>query len=167
MATRRTIIIIAMVLFGCAAYEVPCYAKDYYAGCIYELTGKSGTKYAMNVVTKTNDKATCEATANSNPKIQGKWILKGAECYVGAEYDENFSAVFNNQPTGSVYLSYINRDGFETRVNYVGLTGSDSPVPGFPIDIPVDKVMPLIDSLKQQLETVGVKDIKVIYPKKK
>ncbi|MDP8261911.1 MAG: hypothetical protein P9M13_01240 [Candidatus Ancaeobacter aquaticus] len=158
---------IVTIIINLALIQAECDAKNYYAFCIYELTGKSGKKIAMNIITKTYNHNTCKATANSNPKKWGKWILFGSESTTGDQHDKNFSAVFSNQPVMGVYLSYVNLDGFDTRVTFVGVAGKNSPVPGLPIDIPVKMIMPTINSMKQQLESAGIKNIKVIYPRNK
>lgn len=155
------------VLFSLTLMQRECYAKNYYAYCVYEFTDKTDKKIHMNVITKTFDEKSGKATANSNPKRQGKWVLIGTDCVRGNEYDKNFAAVFNNQPVMGVYLSYANLDGFETRIMFVGVTGNNSPLPGYPIDIPTEVIMPTINTMKQQLESRGLKNIKIIYPKTK
>ena len=60
-----------------------------------------------------------------------------------------------------VYISYKNNDGLDTRITFVGVSTS-----GYPIDIPVKKVMPLINSMKLSLESAGIKDVRIVYPKR-
>lgn len=159
----QKVILFAFILAAFNPRHGEC-ASTYYAYSVYEYENANGKKINMNVVSKTSDERTCRATANSNPKQQGAWMLLGTDCVTGSKYDQNFVAVFNNQPTKSVYLSYANLDGLETRINFVGVTGDDSPVPGFPIDIPPAQIMPLINNMKQSLEAVGIKNVRVIVP---
>ncbi|MFH1128503.1 MAG: hypothetical protein WAW67_05980 [Candidatus Omnitrophota bacterium] len=143
-----------------------CYAEKFYSYAIYELAIKSG-KLDMNIATRAPDEASCRELAYSNPKTQGEWVLLESQCVAGSELDKIRDDIFNNRPITQVYLSYVNPAGFQTRTTFAGLTGDDSPMPGFPIDIPTELIMPTIFMVKESLESQGVKNIKIIYPKRK
>ena len=143
--------------------------KKYYAAAIYEshaATGSHGERLSMNVVSKTTDEKTCGALAAATPKMLGNWALAGADCVAGAEFDKSFAAVFNDEPALSVYLSFRNLGGFQTRINFVTTAGANAAVPDFPVPIPAKIIMPAITRMKQSLEATGIKKIKIIYPAK-
>ncbi len=154
------------VSFYLPRLQVKCYANNHYAYAIYELSGENG-KMDMNMVSKTPNEESCRILASTNPKTQGEWVLLESQCVSGSERDKDLEAVFHNRPIEKVYLSYVNLGGFQTRISFLGLTGNDSPVPGFPIDIPTELIMPTINIMKESLEAQGIKNIKIIYPRKK
>ena len=112
---KKTILLMSIIIVGCFSHSY-AEAKNYYAAAIYEITGKSGKTFAMNVITKTYDETACRATINLNPKIQGKWILSGTECVTGVEYDSNFSATFNAEAL-TVSVRIIEKLSLPVRTN--------------------------------------------------
>ena len=149
---------LTLVIMGAIFSQAYAEAANYYAYCVYE-TSIDGKKINMNVMTKTPSQDVCQTTVNSIPKSQGKWVLMGGDCTSGPGMDQTLSAIFNNQPTGQIYLSYRNLDGFETRINFVGVMTT----PGVPASIPAELLISEANSMKQSLEATGIKDIQVIY----
>lgn len=143
-----------------------CYAEKFYSYAIYELAVESG-KLDMNIVSRTPDDVSCRKLAYSNPETQGDWVLLESQCVAGSQPDKIRDDIFNNRQITQAYLSYVNPSGFQTRTTFAGLTGDKSPVPGFPIDIPTELLMPTILMVKEALESQGIKNIKIIYPKRK
>lgn len=159
-------ILIAAASFCFPRLWLNCYAEKFYSYAIYELAIKSG-KLDMNIVSRVPDDASCRKLAYSNPETQGEWVLLECQCVAGSQSDKIRDDIFNNRQITQVYLSYVNLAGFQTRTSFAGFTGNNSPMPGFPIDIPTELLMPTILMVKGSLESQGIKDIKIIYPKRK
>jgi hypothetical protein len=165
-----TCFVISLMSFSFEAFaQTDAHVKKYYAAAIYEsnaATGANGEKLSMNVVSKTFDKKTCWTLAAANPKMLGNWALAGADCVEGEEFDKSFETVFNDEPALSVYLSFVNSSGFETRINFVTTAGNNSKIPDYPMPIPAKIIMPAIANMKQSIQATGIKHIKIIHPAK-
>jgi len=143
------------------------FADDYYAMTEHQLESNRGNTYSMMTITKVPDKDTCEKVANQKSPTNGPWISSGKECVAGQEWDEQFEKVFANQPGSGLYVSFVDLNGYETRVKWMRLTGSNSPVPGFPIDLPTEGAVLWAKELMKVLEVAGTKNAKIIYPTKR
>ena len=166
---------LALVEFIFGLFFAPlCFAENYYALTEHQIKGKSGTVYAMQTITKTSEEAACKKIAGQKSTSFGQWISSGSECFNGgvivvdqSSWDDWVRHMFENAMTSYPYISFSDLYGFPTRVKFVRLTGQDSPVPGFPVDIPTEQVLPLANAVIKSLEASGIKNAKIIYPESK
>lgn len=182
MKNLSMLVIGVLMLSGMTTYSLSfaeSETKNYYAFNEFQILDhkdKEGNVLALQVVTKIFDKDSCEKVINAKSKSMGRWVSTGTFCAKGSDvtagtstWDETVDYMFTDQPkeTGGLYISLTDLSGFQTRFQFQILSGPKSPVPGFPVDVPPDDVLPLAEGFIKSLETSGVKDARIIFPTKK
>lgn len=127
------------------------HAENYYAFNIYRLQAGSGNIYEMGAVTKCTDLNTCELIAKQKATPIGKWECIEYECVHGVENDELFKYAFENKPTSELYISFTDLNGYETRINFMGL--------------PIAASAPLASAIVNSIKMQGITNARIIYPK--
>jgi hypothetical protein len=93
------------------------------------------------------------------------WIR--TECLKGKEWENLLGGLFANQPASTVYISYVDPSGYETRINSKVLTGLNSSTPGLPVDPEIKEAMLWANAMMKALKKGGIKNARIIYPAKK
>jgi len=155
---QRWIFIGAIIL----AFQSYAFAQNWYAVSTVEAIFKDGSKERTSIVTKVPDKDTCERVllekcySAGNSKCVEKKCASGRATLGSAKkslskltYDEFFRNVFNKKPVSSVYLYFIDVNGFATVINLLSSQNS---------------IIPLAKFMAEQAEKGGAKSVKVVYP---
>ncbi len=88
------------------------------------------------------------------------------ECLTGKEWEDSLGGIFANQPASTIYISYVDPNGYETRINTKVLSGSNSTTPGLPVDLSIKEAMLWANVMIEALEKSGIKNARIIYPRK-
>ena len=172
---------IIFVIIGILFFTSLCFAENYYAITEHRLrneqgnivTDREGNKFAMQTITKTFDENTCNKVAKAKGASGGVWFCTGSFCVKGSDgelsWDKKVSWMFDNLPNQrkGIYISFTNRDGYQTRIKYVYLAGPKYPIQNFPGDVDTKDALPLAQAVIKNLEAGGIKDAKIIYSTKK
>ncbi|PIQ87869.1 MAG: hypothetical protein COV73_01880 [Candidatus Omnitrophica bacterium CG11_big_fil_rev_8_21_14_0_20_43_6] len=142
-----------------------CFAQDHYALVEVLIKNDAGLVFIMNTITKTPNKESCDRILYPASLLKDKYPVRTA-CVVGPEWDKRFGDAFANKPTAALYISYRDPNGYATRINTKMLAGADSPTPGRPVDPPLGELMAWANTMIDTLEKGGVKNAKIIYPRK-
>jgi len=124
------------------------------------IENDSGLIFTMNTITKTPDEKACEKILYPVNLLKDKYPVR-TDCVTGPQWDKLFGFYFANKPASSIYISYRDPNGYETRVNSKVLTGE-----GKPIDPPIGEAMAWANTMIETLEKGGIKNAKIIYPLK-
>ncbi len=141
-----------------------CFAQDYYALIEIMIKNDSGTAFVMNTVTKVPDTASCSKILSPIDQLKDKYVVR-TECVSGPKWDDLLRDTFANKPTGSIYISYKDGYGFETRINSKVLAGKNSSTPGQLIEPPVQTTVAWANAMIETLEKGGIKNARIIYPR--
>jgi hypothetical protein len=157
---------ILLMTLGFLFFTSICFAQNYYALVDVLIKNKSGMAFIMNTVTKVPDQQACIRILNPISQLKNKYQVRTA--YVtGSKWDKLFESIFANKPSTSLYISYKDMDGYETRINTRVLTDAKSPNPGRPVDPPIRENILWASAMMTALEKGGIKNARIIYPAKK
>ncbi len=157
---------ILLVVLGVFFFTSWCWAQNYYAFVQAKIKNDSGATFLMNTITKVSDKETCENILSPVRKLKDMYLIR-TECLTGQEWEDFFGGLFINQPASMVYISYIDSNGYETRINIKALTGLNSPTPGLPVDPSIKEAVFWANTMIKALNKGGIKNAMIIYPAKK
>ena len=143
-----------------------CFAQNYYALVKVVMTNSSGLVFSMNTVTKVTNQEACAKVLSPMNQLKDQYQVM-TECVTGPEWEKLFADMFANKPTGSLYISYKDIDGYETRINNKVLAGRKSPYTGSYVNPPIKEVILWASSIVGELEKGGIKNARIIYPAKK
>ena len=121
-----------------------------YARFGYELLTKGGQRFTMVTLTKVTNPQTCQSLLHRLEMPSGGWQRTSAECFSSQAYDVLYAPVFDNQAGPAVYLAYVDRHGWQTRVNF----GAAPP------DVAEELAKAAVESLKAS----GVREIQAVSP---
>ena len=156
---------ILLIVIGVLFFAALCFAQDHYALVEVLIKNDVGLVFAMNTITKTPDEVACAKILSPVNLLRDKYLVR-TSCVTGPDADETFRGVFANKPASSVYISYKDPNGYQTRINSKVLTGVDSSAPGMPIDPPIGEAMAWANTMIDTLEKGGIKNARIIYPAK-
>ncbi|MCX5694623.1 MAG: hypothetical protein NT014_05850, partial [Candidatus Omnitrophica bacterium] len=157
---------IFLMVLGILFFTSLCFAQDYYALVEVLIKNDSGVAFTMNTITKVSDKETCQRVLLPIEQLKNRYTVRTG-CVSGSEWDNLLKDTFANKPTSSLYISYKDPNGYETRINTKMLSGSNSPAPGSPVDPPAKEIVLWASAMIETLEKGGIKNAKIIYPAKK
>lgn len=154
-----------MAVCGVLFFSSCCWAQDYYAFVQAQIKNESGATFLMNTITKVADKKTCESILFPADQLKDSYSVR-TECLSGQEWDDAFGALFANQPVASLYISYRDPNGYETRINKKKLVFSNVSALREPVDISLEESVFWAKSMLEALKKGGIKNAKIIYPQK-
>lgn len=154
-----------LMVLGILFFTTLCFAQDYYALVEVLIKNDAGTAFIMNTITKVSDQQACEKILSPINQLKTQYQVR-TECVSGAKWEKLFQDTFANKPTSSIYISYRDPNGKETRINSKVLSGANSPTPNLPVDPPVKETMLWANSIITALEKGGIKNARIIYPQK-
>jgi len=154
-----------LVVCGVLFFTSCCWAQDYYAFVQAQIKNESGSTFLMNTITKVADKKTCESILSPVNQLKDSYSIR-TECLTGQEWEDAFGALFANQPAASLYISYRDPNGYETRINKKMLVTSGTPALQQLVDISLEESVFWAKSMLEALKKGGVKNAKIIYPRK-
>ncbi|MDP2927815.1 MAG: hypothetical protein Q8N80_03320 [Candidatus Omnitrophota bacterium] len=154
---------ILLAVLGVFFFTSWCWAQNYYAFVQVQIKNDSGAAFLMNTITKVSDKETCENVLSPVRKLKDMYPIR-MECLTGQEWEDSLGGLFANKPTSSIYISYKDPNGYETRINTKVLAGSNSSTPGLPVDLPVKETILWASAMIEALEKGGIKNARIIYP---
>ncbi|MBN2120027.1 MAG: hypothetical protein JW734_03090 [Candidatus Omnitrophica bacterium] len=147
LAIKALVLFIAVFVFYWAAKADD---SHWYSKNLFEVTSGGGKKYQMAIITKTNDKDTCEQILNAKGMDVGRWKNIGNDCSSGETSDEAFVSIFDNKEVATIYVSFVDNYGYPTRINF--------------IEAPKEFANPIAENLAQSLKEQGIENAQVIYP---
>ena len=156
---------ILLAVLGVFFFTSLCFAQDYYALVEVLIKNDAGLDFAMNTITKVPNQQAGEKILSTVNQLKGQYRVR-TECVTGPQWEKLFGDTFANRPTSALYISYKDLDGYETRINTKVLTGSNSPVPGQPVDSPAKETIAWANAMIKALEKGGIKNARIIYPRK-
>ncbi len=158
--------IILLAVSGIIFFASLCFAQDHYALVEVLIKNDAGLAFTMNTITKTPDQETCQSVLLPIEQLKNKYTVRTG-CVSGPEWDKILADTFANKPTSSLYISYKDPKGHETRINTKVLSGSGSQAPGLPVDPPAGEIVLWASAMMDALEKGGIKNARIIYPAKK
>lgn len=156
---------IFLVILGVFFFTSWCWAQNYYAFVQAQIKNDSGTIFLMNTITKVFDQETCAEILSPVNQLKNMYSIR-TECLTGQEWDNLLGGTFANKPASSLYISYKDPKGYEIRINTKVLAGLDAPTPGLPVDPPIREIILWASAMMDALEKGGVKNARIIYPRK-
>jgi len=150
-----------LLVLGGFFFTSLCFAQDYYALVEVLIKNDAGTAFMMNTVTKLPDQQACGKVLSPVNLLKTQYQVR-TECVSGDKWEKLFQDTFANKPTGSIYISYRDPSGYETRVNSKVLAGANSS----PVDSPIKETMLWANAIITALEKGGIKNARIIYPQK-
>ena len=157
---------ILLIALGVFFFTALCFAQDYYALVEVLIKNNAGLALTMNTITKVSDQKTCEKILNPINQLKDKYSVN-TECVSGQEGEKLFADIFANKPASTIYISYVDPYGYETRINTKVLAGSNSSALSLPVDPPVKETILWASAMIEALEKGGIKNARIIYPAKK
>ncbi|HNW39379.1 MAG TPA: hypothetical protein PKI44_03005 [Candidatus Omnitrophota bacterium] len=151
---------------GVLFFATLCFAQESYALVEVLIKNDAGLVFIMNTVTKAADQEACAKILRPIEQLKDQYQVR-TQCVSGAQWDKLFKDTFANKPASAIYISYKDPNGYETRVNTKVLSGADSANPGMPVDPPDQEVIAWAGSMITALEKGGIKNARIIYPRKK
>jgi len=158
--------ILLAALAGVFFFTSWCWAQNHYAFVQVQIKNDSGTTFLMNTITKVSDKETCENILSPVRQLKDMYSII-TECLTGQEWEDSLRWLFANQPASTVYISYVDPNGYETRINTKVLAGSNSLISDLPVDPPIKEAMLWANAMIKALNKGGIKNARIIYPAKK
>ncbi|MFH1191016.1 MAG: hypothetical protein V1670_02315 [Candidatus Omnitrophota bacterium] len=157
---------ILLAALGIFFFTVVCFAQDHYALVEVMIKNDTGLTYAMNTITKVSNPESCQKILSPLNQLKGMYSIR-TECVSGPEWNKLLADTFANKATSAIYISYIDSNGYETRINVKVLTDSSSAVLVLPKDPPLEETKLWAKAMIETLEKGGIKSAKIIYPVKK
>ena len=158
---KKTLLVILGVFF----FATACFAQNYYALVEVLIKNDSGLAFLMNTVTRTSDQRSCGEILSPINQLKDKYQVRTG-CLNGPEWDNLFGDVFANKPTSAIYISYKDLNGYQTRINTKVLGGVNSVHSGMPVDPPDKEIVAWANTMITALEKGGIKNARIIYPRK-
>ena len=129
------------------------------------MKNDAGLDFVMNTITKVSDAQTCDKLLSPVNQLKAQYQVR-TECVSGPEWDKLLADTFDNKPTSALYISYTDPDGYETRINTKVLTVADASVPSSPAVPPAKETIAWANAMIEALGKGGIKNAKIIYPRK-
>ncbi|MFH1309075.1 MAG: hypothetical protein ABIH85_00155 [Candidatus Omnitrophota bacterium] len=105
-------LLIVILIFANASMA---FAQNYYAFTVH----KSSHNNYLLTVTLCSDKKTCDNVLKmKSPDLDNNWKLYHAECQTGAESDDLYRCVFNDEPASEPYISFLDLNGHKTILKF-------------------------------------------------
>jgi len=149
MKKRGILIIFVLCMFASCVF-----AENWYAITKYHMIGKDGGVFVMRMVTRVYDEETCYRIIEKliDPNL-GKIEWTDTNCVTGEAYDEALFDVFSKSSADETYLYFIDTNGFETVVDFMG--------------VPIELQNALAAKISKRFEAQGVKVLKIIKAREK
>jgi len=157
---------ILLAVLGVLFFTSWCWAQNYYAFVQVQIKNDRGTTFLMNTITKTSDPETCEHILSPVRQLKDMYPIR-TECLAGREWEDLLGGLFADQPASTAYISYVDPNGYETRINTKVIAGSNSSAPGLPVDPSIKDTMLWAEAMIKALNKGGIKNARIIYPRKK
>ena len=154
-----------LMVLGIFFFTTLCFAQNYYALVEVLIKNYAGLAFTMNTVTKVPDQETCEKVLSPINQLKGQYQVR-TECVAGQEWEKLFRDTFADKPTSAIYISYKDPNGYETRINTKALAGLNFPIPGLPVNLSIEKTIFWASAMMETLEKGGIKNARIIYPRK-
>jgi hypothetical protein len=151
---------------GVFFFTALCFAQNYYACVEILIKNNTGSVFSLNTITKVSDPQACEKILHPINLLKDKYQVK-TECVSGPEWEKLFGDTFANRPADDLYIAYKDFNGYETRISTKFLTASGSSVSGQAVESPAKEIINWAKSMIKALEEGGIKNAKIIYPRKK
>jgi len=156
---------ICLMVLGSFFFTTLCFAQNYYALVEVLIKNYAGLTFTMNTVTKVPDQETCEKVLSPINQLKDKYQFRTG-CVTGPEWEKLFGDTFANKPVSTIYISYKDLNGYETRINTKVLAGPNSSTPGLPVDLSIEKTILWSSAMMEALEKGGIQNARIIYPRK-
>lgn len=156
---------VLLTVLGVFFFTSWCWAQNHYALVQAQIKNDSGTTFLMNTITKVSNEEECEDILGPVRQLKDMYPIR-TECLTGKEWEDLLGGLFANQPASTVYISYVDPNGYETRINSKVLAGLNSSTPGLPVDPEIKEVMLWAKAMIKALEKGGIKNARIIYPAK-
>ncbi|MDP3042074.1 MAG: hypothetical protein Q8N62_05060 [Candidatus Omnitrophota bacterium] len=157
---------ILLMVLGFFFFTSACFAQNYYALVEIHIKNNAGLTYSMNTITKVFNPEACQKVLSPINQLKNMYQVR-TECVTGPEWEKLLGDTFANKPTSSVYISYKDVSGYETRINSKILASSNSTASGQPVDYSLNETIAWANAIIEALKKGGIKNARIIYPVKK
>jgi hypothetical protein len=157
---------ILLMVLGVFLFTTLCFAQDYYALVEVVIKNKTNLTFIMSTITKTRDPQACARILSPINLLKEQYQVRTG-CLSGPQWDKLFGDAFANKPASTIYISYKDLDGYETRINSKVLLSSNSSSVSLPVDPPINEAILWASAIVGALEKGGIKNARIIYPRMK
>jgi hypothetical protein len=155
-----------LAALGILFFASVSFAQNYYAMVEILIQNDAGRTFSMNTITKVDNAETCQKVLYPINQLKDMYPVKTG-CLNGPQWDKAFADIFADKPATSLYISYKDLMGHETRINSKVLTNENSSAAALLVDPPEQENIAWANAMLEALKKGGNKDARIIYPAKK